>query len=151
MTFETCRFGNRVSTCYHVPRCGHQIAGDKSSPFGRYVPDTDQAQADSGGACPDPVVHNLHTDGRYMFESCPECGGNDPIPGATAAKADAERDFADVAARTFPAGTCQGCGSGEAGLVRWAGKRYCWGCADLQLDLLAMALQDAPVSVGGLR
>ena len=35
--FEPCRFGSRVSTCYHVPRCEHLIAGDWSSPLGRWT------------------------------------------------------------------------------------------------------------------
>jgi hypothetical protein len=39
MIFENCRFGDRVSQCYHVPRCGHQVPGDRASAFGRMVPD----------------------------------------------------------------------------------------------------------------
>ena len=27
MIFERCRFGDRVSTCYHVPRCGRERPG----------------------------------------------------------------------------------------------------------------------------
>jgi len=31
--FEACRFGERVSACYHTPRCSPEVPG-----FGRYVP-----------------------------------------------------------------------------------------------------------------
>ena len=31
--FEACRFGDRVSTCYHNPRCSHEVPG-----FGRFLP-----------------------------------------------------------------------------------------------------------------
>jgi len=34
--FERCRFGDRVSTCYHSPRCLPEVPG-----FGRYVPGPD--------------------------------------------------------------------------------------------------------------
>jgi len=37
--FVPCRFGTRISTCYHVPRCGYLVPGDWSSLFGRWVPE----------------------------------------------------------------------------------------------------------------
>jgi hypothetical protein len=35
--FEPCRFGTRVSTCYHNPRCERLVPGDKHSLFGKWV------------------------------------------------------------------------------------------------------------------
>jgi hypothetical protein len=40
MRFEKCQFGDRVSQCYHVPRCGNEVPGNRSTTFGRLVPDT---------------------------------------------------------------------------------------------------------------
>lgn len=33
--------------------------------------------------------------------------------------------------------------------VPWSGERLCWGCADADLDRLAVQLQNEPVQVGG--
>jgi len=38
-----------------------------------------EARLATGGVCPDPVTHNLHTDGRWLFERCPRCGGDENI------------------------------------------------------------------------
>lgn len=35
--FEPCRFGVRVSTCYHVPRCHHEVPGNRTTTFGHYL------------------------------------------------------------------------------------------------------------------
>ena len=40
--FEPCRFGARVSACYHSPRCTHEIPG-----YGRYVPATPAGTTDT--------------------------------------------------------------------------------------------------------
>jgi len=32
-----CRYGNRVATCYHEPRCGYLRPGDWDGPFGAWV------------------------------------------------------------------------------------------------------------------
>lgn len=109
----------------------------------------------SSGTCEDPEQHNLHTDGRWLFERCPVCGGSEPLSKLDLlARADAERDFAAAVRRQTPDGHCTGCGTQSPELVPWSGQRLCWDCADFQLDLVASAiLADAPVSVGtrGLR
>ncbi len=38
-----------------------------------------EARLATGGVCPDPVTHNLHTDGRWLYERCPRCGGSENI------------------------------------------------------------------------
>jgi hypothetical protein len=35
--------------------------------------------AEARQACPDPAAHNLHTDGRWLYERCPRCGGSENI------------------------------------------------------------------------
>jgi hypothetical protein len=34
--FRPCKFGTRVSTCYHMPRCGPKTPGSRGGPFGRW-------------------------------------------------------------------------------------------------------------------
>lgn len=90
--------------------------------------DTDwatEARMRTRGICPDPAAHKLHTDGRWMYETCPHCGSDEPLK------------------------PCTGCEQGTTELVPWSGERLCWDCTDLQLDLMAKALQDMPVQVGG--
>lgn len=36
-TFQKCEHGERVSQCYHVPRCGHVLPGNRLTEFGRWV------------------------------------------------------------------------------------------------------------------
>lgn len=45
---------------------------------------------------------------------------------------------------------CTGCEQvpADGDLVPWSGERLCWNCADAQLDLLAKAVSDLPVTVG---
>jgi hypothetical protein len=45
------------------------------------------------------------------------------------------------------AGVCAGCESDADELVPWASKRLCWDCVDKQIDLLARAVADLPVTV----
>lgn len=53
---------------------------------------------------------------------------------------------ADPAPRTR---TCTLLGCETAGdLVPWSGERLCWDCMDRQLDLIALAVQDCPVTIG---
>ena len=84
-----------------------------------------QLQRKVRGICPDPAAHKLHTDGRWMYETCPHCGSDEPLK------------------------PCTGCEQLSTELVPWSGERLCWTCTDLQLDLLAKALEDEPVQVGG--
>lgn len=84
-----------------------------------------EARMRTRGICPDPAAHKLHTDGRWMFETCPWCGCDEPLK------------------------PCTGCEQLSCELVPWSGERLCWDCTDLQLDLMAKALQDMPVQVGG--
>ena len=46
------------------------------------------------------------------------------------------------------ANACTGCGSTTGMLVPWAGERLCMDCTDTQLDLLALATRQAPVTTG---
>jgi hypothetical protein len=52
-----------------------------------------------------------------------------------------------------PRQVCTGCEKTTDGdLVPWAGERLCWTCTDLQLDLMALAVQEAsPVYVAVAR
>jgi hypothetical protein len=87
-----------------------------------------QAQERTRGICPDPAAHKLHTDGRWMFETCPWCGHDEPLK------------------------TCTGCGQMTCQLVPWSGQRLCWDCTDTQLDLMAKAVtEDALVTVAVAR
>ena len=45
-------------------------------------------------------------------------------------------------------GTCTGCEKHAGFLVPWAGESLCLDCTDYQLDLLALALAELPVTVG---
>lgn len=65
-----------------------------------------------------------------------------------AARADAIADHQAACERTVAGGRCTLCETESAELVPWSGDRLCMGCVDLQLDLLAKAVQaDAPVTV----
>lgn len=82
-------------------------------------------QDETSGICPRPELHNLHTDGRWIFETCPYCGYDENLA------------------------QCTGCERLTAVRIPWAGERLCWACTDFQLDLVAKALEDEPVQVGG--
>ena len=57
------------------------------------------------------------------------------------ARTDAETDFTAACERTIAAGRCTGCEQDVPELLPWAShERLCWACADLQLDLLAIAV-----------
>lgn len=84
-----------------------------------------QLQRQTRGFCPDPAAHKLHTDGRWLYETCPHCGYDEALV------------------------ACTGCEKLTAERIPWSGERLCWDCTDLQLDLLAKALEDEPVQVGG--
>lgn len=58
------------------------------------------------------------------------------------AEADAQRDFTAACERTVAAGRCTGCENEAPELVPWAGERLCWSCTDLQLDLMAAAMDE---------
>lgn len=77
--FERCRFGDRVSTCYHNPRCAHEVPG-----FGRFVPGPGPCHICSGEAdgecaiCDKPVCDEdaAHKDGDRFCRTCaPHPGG----------------------------------------------------------------------------
>jgi hypothetical protein len=68
------------------------------------------------------------------------------------AREDAAHDFTAACERTVAPGTCTSCGTPSPELIPWSGERLCWECTDLQLDLLAKAVQeDAPVYVAVAR
>ena len=63
------------------PHAPHEVFGGfgcpgNDRPAGNWVA---EARLATGGVCPDPVTHNLHTDGRWMYERCPRCGGDENI------------------------------------------------------------------------
>lgn len=35
--FQKCEHGERVSQCYHNPRCGNQVPGNRATTFGRWA------------------------------------------------------------------------------------------------------------------
>lgn len=78
--FERCRFGNRVATCYHVPRCEHQEPGNWSSAFGRWIQGCEPMACDNCGtelraSAPSGQAFSLvHADGG--MRQCPDSSGN---------------------------------------------------------------------------
>lgn len=81
---------------------------------GNWIADAQEA---TGGICPDPEHHNLHTDGRWMYENCPACGGADNLL------------------------NCTLCGKlADSALIPWGSERICLNCADEQIDLMATAI-----------
>lgn len=97
----------------------------------------------AGATCPDPARHNLHTDGRWLFERCPACGGAEPITANDLrARGDAQHDFLTATVdRDVPADRCTGCGA-QAKLFSYGRERLCIGCMDVQLDLVAKAAEE---------
>lgn len=66
----------------------------------------------------------------------------------TGAMTDAAVDFQAACERTVAGGRCTLCENESAELIPWSGERLCMGCVDLQLNLLAKAVQeDTPVTV----
>ena len=95
VTFQPCRFGTRVSTCYHTPRCRWVWGYGEGQPFGRFVPVTDPAGTDC------------------------------------------------LSEHTVAGGVCTLCENEASELVPWGtAERLCWGCTDLQIDLLAKAVAE---------
>ena len=52
VTFEQCRHGDSVATCYHLPRCRWVWGYGKGQPFGRFVP----VREDTGTDCLSELV-----------------------------------------------------------------------------------------------
>lgn len=80
--------------------------------------------------------------------NCPSCKAEDAAALQDArAQYDAVEDHAASCERTIAGGRCTGCERESAELLPWTSReRLCWDCADLQLDLMALAIGEMVTS-----